>query len=421
LFPESNFGISVDIGTTHLTTRLVRLIDRHLILEMITANPQIAFGLDIISRAGYATKTRENADQLTTIVRSAIQVGIDALLKQAKISGSSVKQMVIVGNTVMHHLFFDLPLSSLIRAPYVAEEKGVILINACDLGFTTIPDAECYSPPLIESFIGADAPAVMLASNFLNTMMGSIAIDIGTNTEIMVRSSRGIWIASAASGPAFEGMSIECGMLGQNGAISRVEIDHKTLKPELSVLGAGKPQGICGTGAISSLAAMLDSRILLPNGSLNRSLKSRWLNLREPLSYYLLADRNDSAHGQQIVISQPDVRMLQQSKAAIRGVLNVLLHESGQATNDVESLYITGVFGTDLQMRDAYRIGLFPRFPNAMVQQKRNSASIGAEMLFSEDIREEIEHFLKEVTYVEMSDNPAFEQQFFASIPFSDQ
>jgi uncharacterized 2Fe-2S/4Fe-4S cluster protein (DUF4445 family) len=421
LFPNSDFGISVDIGTTHLTIRLVRLIDQHLILEKIIINPQIAFGLDIISRAGYAVKKRENAVTLTTLVRSAVQDEVDALLKQAKISGSSVRQMVIVGNAVMHHLFFDLPLFSLVRAPYVAEKKSVVLTNASDLGFATLPDAECYSPPLIESFIGADAPAVMLASNFLNSKTGSIAIDVGTNTEIIVRSSKGIWIASAASGPAFEGMSIEYGMLGQNGAISRVEIDHRTLKPKLSVLGAEKPQGICGTGAISSLAAMLDAGILLPNGSFNRSLKSRWLNFEDPISHYILADEESSAHGRQIVISQPDVRMLQQSKAAIRGVINVLLHESDLASNDVEFLYITGVFGTDLDVRDAYRIGLLPRFPNAMVQQKRNSASIGAEMLFSEDNRVRIEHFLKEVTYIEMSDNPAFKEQFFASIPFSDQ
>jgi uncharacterized 2Fe-2S/4Fe-4S cluster protein (DUF4445 family) len=409
LIPETDFGISVDIGTTHLTIRLVRLFDQRLIVEKITTNPQIAFGLDIISRAGFATKKRENAVTLTAIVRSAVQDEVDALLRQAKITGSSVRQMVIVGNTVMHHLFFDLPLFSLTRAPYVAEEKSVILINASDLGFATLPDTECYSPPLIESFIGADAPAVMLASNFLNAKTGSIAIDVGTNTEIIVRSSKGIWIASAASGPAFEGMSIDCGMLGQNGAISRVEIDHRTLEPKLGVLGAEKPQGICGTG------------ILLPTGSFNRSLTSRWLDFEDPISYYLLADEASSAHGRQIVISQPDVRMLQQSKAAIRGVINVLLHESDLASNDVEFLYITGVFGTDLEVRDAYRIGLLPRFPNAKVQQKRNSASIGAEMLFSEVNRERIEHFLKEVTYVEMSDNPAFKEQFFASIPFSDQ
>jgi uncharacterized 2Fe-2S/4Fe-4S cluster protein (DUF4445 family) len=421
LLLANDFGLSVDVGTTHITIHLVRLIDQLMIHELVIPNPQISVGADIITRAAFATRIRQNAAQLSALVRSAVESGINTLLKQAQISPLSVKQIVVVGNTVMHHLFFNLSVSSLTRSPYVAEDKEAIVTTAKDIGFTQLPEAECYSPPLVESFIGADAPAVMLACGFLSSEINRIAIDVGTNTEIAVKSSRGVWIASAASGPAFEGMSMECGMLGQIGAISNVEIDHRTLRPKLEILGAKKPHGICGTGAISSLAAMLDAKILLPTGSLNRSLNSRWLVLDSAVSYYVLADRKTSATGQPIVISQPDVRMLQQSKAAVRGVIDVLLQESGLTTSDVESFCITGVFGTDLQVKDANRIGMFPRFLNAKIEQKSKSANLGAEMLFSETNREKLDRFLKGITYVEMSDNPAFKKQFVASIPFPDQ
>lgn len=416
----SDYGISIDIGTTHVTLHLVRLIDFQMVSERVVQNPQAKFGADIISRIGYAIRKKGNDEQLTSLIRAAVQEGITAILNHQRLDTDAVKQVIVVGNTVMHHLFFGLAVNSLSKAPYTADDKDAIHMRTVDAGISLLNQAECYSPPLVESFIGADAPAVLLASGFLEPTIDSVAIDVGTNTEITVKSSQGFWIASAASGPAFEGMSMECGVPGNYGAINDVEIDPRTLQPTIEVMGGGKPRGICGTGAISALAAMLERDIILPRGSFNRELDSKWLSLESSTIYYILADNKVSATGQPIVISQPDVRMLQQSKAAIRGVLDLLLHEAGLKAEDVQNLYLTGIFGSGLQIEDAYRIGMFPEFPKAKIVQYRNGASLGADLLMIPENRDKVEELVKKLNYIEMSDNPEFKARYFASVPFPD-
>jgi len=125
-----------------------------------------------------------------------------------------------------------------------------------------------------------------------------------------------------------------------------------------------------------------------------------------------------SAGGQQIVISQPDVRMLQQSRAAIRGVTELLLHEAGLDAEQVEALYVTGVFGSGLRMDDAYRIGMLPRFPKAAITQHNRGTIEGADLLMISENRRVIEDAVNRLRYIEMAGNPAFESRYLASLPF---
>ena len=416
-----DYGLSVDIGTTHVTLHLVGLPDLRVLLEHIIPNPQTRFGADIISRICHSVRKRENARQLTALIRSAIQDGISAMLKQLQLNEADIKQVVVVGNTVMHHLFFDLSVLSLAKAPYTAEAKDPVHMSAIDAGFPLLRDAECYSPPIVESFVGADAPAMMLAAGLLEPGTNRIAMDIGTNTEIVVKSTEGAWIASAASGPAFEAMSMQCGVPGMPGAIKTVQIERDSLVPRFETIGGERPHGLCGTGAVSALAAMLERNIILPRGSFNREISSRWLILDSSTVYYIIAESAISATGQPIIISQPDVRMLQQSKAAIRGVTELLLHEARLDAERVEALYVTGLFGSGLQMDDAYRIGMLPRFPHADTTQHDLGTIEGTDLLMILENRTKIEDLVKHLRYIEMAGNPEFDSRYLASLPFPDQ
>ncbi|MHA1613249.1 MAG: ASKHA domain-containing protein [Candidatus Thorarchaeota archaeon] len=417
--PEhSMYGIAVDIGTTNITIQLIKLDDHTVQNQILMRNPQGRYGADIISRMRFSTIDPMNQKILVDLIRDEIEKGIKEVLQEGKIKPPLVSDVSIVGNTVMHHLFFDLHLDSLLKPPFKATDKDAISIPAHEVGLDFLTQAMCYSPPVVESFIGPDAVAVLIASEFLEMKEIRMTIDVGTNTEISIITPRGIWIASAASGPAFEGMATECGLGGEKGAINEVRIDSTTYQPTFSVIGDVQPRGLCGTGAVSAMASLLATDLFLPRGSLNRDIKTKWLILDTDVPKYILAFGDTTATGKNIFIAQTDLRMLQQSKAAIRGAIELLLKRSGYSAKDITEILLTGVFGSDLKIKDVYRIGMFPVFDNAKITQVRNGAVRGAGLLLTLKNRERVEKIVDEINYIELSAETEFKTFFLEFLPF---
>jgi uncharacterized 2Fe-2S/4Fe-4S cluster protein (DUF4445 family) len=414
---SERYGISIDIGTTNITFHLINLENPKLLRELIIRNPQREYGEEIISRIDFA-RTPQNASLLTSLVRESINNGISNILQESKCERDLIDSVVVVGNTVMHHLFFGLSTNSLLKPPYKAEHRNALLINSNEVGLDLHDATVCYSPPLIESFVGADAVAMMIASGFLESDSSLVSIDVGTNTEIAALNEGKIWVASAASGPAFEGMSIECGTSGDQGAINRVSVNPHYYKPQISVLGGGKPTGICGTGVISAIASMLETGLLFARGSFNRDLNTPWLVVDQTIVHYILSTAPESASGTNIILTQLDVRMIQQSKASIRAALEVVLKNAGLDLFDVGALYLTGVFGSGLVFDDAIRIGLLPEMPSAKVKKLRGGASVGADLLHNPDLQKQVETLVTKVNHIELTDNPEFKKRFAKNLPF---
>ncbi len=410
-------GISVDIGTTNITIHLSSLDDSQILNEMTVTNPQRDYGEEIISRIDFARKP-ENALFLTELTRAKVNEGISKILQNSNCARESVDSVVIVGNTVMHHLFFGLSTNSLLKPPYHAEHKNSILVKSSDVGLELHDDTLCYSPPIIESFVGNDAVAMMVASGFMESDSSIVSIDVGTNTEIAALNHGKIWIASAASGPAFEGMSIECGTPGDMGAINNVKIDPITFRPHYEVIGNVKPSGICGTGVVSAIASMLETGILFARGSFNRGRSTPWLITDGTIIHYILAKASETATNSNIFLTQPDIRMIQQSKASIRAALGTVLQNARLVPNDVSELFLTGVFGTGLVLENAYRIGLLPEMSNAEIKQVCGGASIGADLLHNYEFRESAEKLVSEANHIELTDNPDFKKKFTENLPF---
>jgi uncharacterized 2Fe-2S/4Fe-4S cluster protein (DUF4445 family) len=411
-------GISVDVGTSQITVHSVSLSECDVAREVIVSNPQNTIGFDIISRVAYAIRNAVNADQITGMVREATSDAILEALESSRFSASSVKEVVIVGNTVMHHLFHGIPVVSLAEAPYTTSQKAAISTTSAKIGLHLEVETPVYSPPIVESFIGPDALMMLVASEAYDAQNRMVAIDVGTNTEIAVCHDEVIWLASAASGPAFEGMSLKCGMPAIEGAIDRVRIGSES-EPVLTVIGGGRPRGICGSGAISSIAALLDARLLNSRGSLDRKIRSAWVGEQESLLYYILAQASHSATSMPIYISQVDLRMLQQSKAAIFAVLTLLLEKAGLKPSEVERVFLTGAFGSGIDIQDAHRIGLLPDFTSADVQQMRGGAIMGADAILCEpELRTIIEDLSQGIRYVEMGGDPEFEERFAKALPY---
>jgi uncharacterized 2Fe-2S/4Fe-4S cluster protein (DUF4445 family) len=412
------YGVSVDLGTSQITIHLFDLQSGNLAYELIFENPQNFAGLDVISRIMYTKKNPLNSMKLTTLIRKVMNRGIREIVELSNSSFDQVSSIVIVGNTVMHHFFYGLPCDSLLRPPYLITRKEAIHTTAYNIDLELEKDVLVYSPPLVESYVGADTIAMILASELLNQTHPSLAIDIGTNTEIALWDGDWLRICSAASGPAFEGMSLDCGCNAIEGAIEKVEISGPDYRP----IGSSRPKGICGTGAISTLSSMMENGLIDSKGSILQQIESSWMSYSENVTKYILAHAVHSETGKPIYISQFDIRMLQKSKAAIRGGIEYLLDHTSYKPNQIEYVYITGAFGSRLNINDAFRIGLFPRFSNARIMQVEHGASNGADLILSKPIlKSKAEDLVNRIQYIELTDNAMFNQFYVQSQMFDNQ
>jgi len=410
---SKHFGVTVDVGTSQLTIHLLDLENQNLLAQCVLRNPQSPFGLDVVSRAKHAVASENNASKLSELVRGGVIRGIQSAGQDAGVALGDIQSMVVIGNTVMHHLFYGLPVDDLLTPPYETKASNALDMHIEDLGIFLGDEAMCYSPPLIGSFVGCDAIAVLLASGLMSSTETTVVADVGTNTEIMLGHKGNLLITSAASGPAFEGMSLDCGMPADKGAISAVQIDTASHRPNVDTIDRGRPMGICGTGAVSALGALLDSGLLNSEGSLARHIESTWLSGRGDVVHYILVQATDSGTGRPIYISQIDIRMMQQSKAAIFTAIELLVDEVSIAAGDIERFLLTGAFGSDLNISDAIRIGLFPQFQNARIDQILGGASSGADMiLLNPELRDVASDIVRNTDYVDLMDNSEFESRF---------
>ncbi len=74
-----------------------------------------------------------------------------------------------------------------------------------------------------------------------------------------------ITCCAVAAGPAFEGAGIACGMLGVDGAVSRVRYNGKF---EMNVIGGGEATGLCGSGLIDLAAVLVRQGVIDETGRL---------------------------------------------------------------------------------------------------------------------------------------------------------
>ena len=393
--------------------------------EISFENPQNKFGLDIITRARLSTSSSVYANRVTEIIRTIIAIKITELLENHDISPKSVSRVVIVGNSVMHHLFVGYPVASFLQSPYAAYKTEGIFTTAKameisnEAGGGLQSSTECYFPPLLHSFIGSDALAVLLKSMQLGERL-SLAIDVGTNTEIILRTDDKIWVASAPSGPALEGMTISCGMPANAGAIDSISIEPASYKPTVHTIDGKGPKGICGSGAVSLLSELLRVGLLNEEGSLVRDVLSSWLVKQNDSMTYLVVPANQSADSSSITLSQVDIRLLQQSKAAIRTCVDLVLKHAGHKGDEIKQLYLTGVFGSELDLEAAYRIGMLPRCRNADIVQARGGASEGAQLILTNTyLHREIIALHELMEFLDLMDNPEFDERFAWARMFS--
>lgn len=411
LLPERTapLGAAIDVGTTKLAAYLVSLETGETVAKGAAPNPQVELGEDVMSRIAYADVNTHGAQELHERLTGGINGLLSELRDQAGAPSWQVVDGVAVGNTAMHHLLVNLPVSQLGRAPYVPAVTQSLTLRGTDIGLELAPGARVYLPPNIAGFVGADHVAALLAAGAADRGGTALVLDIGTNTEISVTSGGQLWACSCASGPAFEGAHIRDGMRAATGAIERVR--HLDGSFQVHTIGGGAPAGICGSGVLDAVVAALAAGIVSDRGRLAREHPLVTRSAGEPACVLVPATR--TAHGRDILLTRTDIGEVQLAKAAIRAGIELLLATAGIGADALEEVIVAGAFGTYLDVGSAIAIGMLPPLPAGRFRQIGNAAGQGArQLLISRRRRRLAGEIARRVRYVELTTHPQFADAF---------
>jgi uncharacterized 2Fe-2S/4Fe-4S cluster protein (DUF4445 family) len=417
------FGLAIDVGTTSVVTTLIELESGEQLASVSSLNPQAVFGGDLMSRIAFAQFNPGNLRKLHTRIIGLLNQHVAEVCRESGVLAKWIYKAVIVGNTCMHHLLLGIDPSHVGLAPYAPVMRHAATLAARDLPLKIAPEARVCLLPLVAGFVGADAVAVTLATRLAEGDALRIAVDIGTNGEVILGSRARVMACSAPAGPALEGAQIRHGMRGALGAIDRVTIDDDI---HIHTIGEAPPLGICGSGLIDLLAGLLrvgavdwtgliavDARAALPP-----RLAARLVMHGEERQIVLRRAGEDGAP-REIVLTQDDVRQVQLAKGAIASGIAMLQHVAGVPDERVEELLLAGGFGNYVSIASAVRIGLIPALPASRIRYVGNAASLGAQLcLLSEAERARADTLASRIEHVSLAAHPDFEEIFVNAMNF---
>ena len=391
--PREGLGVAIDLGTTTIAAQLLDLQSGNVLGVQTALNAQARRGADIMSRVefamhgGQAELQRLVREQLGEMVsrllesagraHSPLRAGSgDGGQKTARRTVNELYRVVIVGNTVMHHLFCGINIAPLSAYPFEPEQSGRVQIAARELDWNLPGDAVVEFLPCLGGFVGSDILAGIVATGLHESREWMALMDLGTNGEVVVGNHDRILCTSTAAGPAFEGARISMGMRAATGAISAVQVEDNFIT--CRVIGGGEPRGLCGSGLVDAVAAGLELEWIHPSGR--------------------MANRKEMPLAGPVLLSATDVRELQLAKGAIAAGLRMLTARLGASLEDIEQLHLAGAFGNYISRASAQRIGLL-RVPLNRVLPAGNTALLGAKRALFEDaaswhaIAKRVQHF----------------------------
>ncbi|HSN73925.1 MAG TPA: ASKHA domain-containing protein [Anaerolineae bacterium] len=459
-YHERAYGVAVDVGTTTIAAHLAELRTGQVLATESCMNPQISYGEDLLSRVSYVM---EHPDGLATLHRAVIEA-LNGLIEDATaaagLSSDDVSDLVVVGNTIMHHILLGIDPRELGGAPFAPAIKEAVEIKARDLGLRTGRGATVYVPPVEAGYVGADNVAAIIAEEPHKRDEITLLIDVGTNGEIVLGNRQRLFSASSPTGPAFEGAQVRHGMRAAPGAIERARIDPATLAVQYRVIGregwvesevaGGKLQvagdgegplsakearevrqrrrleeqtlvkaaGICGSGIIEAIAELYKAGVLDGSGRFVADAPTPRLGWDGAKGYFVLAWPHETSTGREIVVHADDIRAIQLAKAALYAGAKLLMrHAAAAGLTQVDRIVLAGAFGSYIDPEHAMILGLIPDCDLAHVVAVGNAAGDGALlMLLNRSKRLEAEAVAGQVLHIQTATDPHFQDEFVGAI-----
>ncbi len=394
----TEYCIALDIGTSGLRIQAIDAETERTVATAITQRHPIP-GMNVIDHVNYAIQSGE--DKANGLIVGAI----NRLLEALEIDLTKVKRMAVSGNTFQLSLFENIEIRDLAYAGknalkargVVAPERNGCVKSAAELGLKGLPNAMVTIPPAVTHEIGADAIAMLLITDVLDTKEPVLVVDYGTNAEMALIVDGKIYTGSAAAGPAMEGQEIDRGMLAAPGAISDVDITaegwHCTvldkgmvstsgdvIEPktgELVKKGKQEAIGVTGTGVVATLYCGMEAglvqtpKILTPDGK---------LHLQDGIS-----------------ITSRDVEEAGKAIGALRAGFLTLLHEAGLWTGDVKIAYMSGASGLYVDAKKAMKVGMVVPGAEKIVQFGNTSIVFARRIALGKMDLEDLRGFAKQL------------------------
>lgn len=404
--PREGLGVAIDLGTTTIAAQLLDLRTGNVLGVRTALNAQARHGGDIMSRVEFAMhggqaelqrlvheQLGEMVSQLLATTGSNRREEAQAIA-ECRVQSADLKRVVIVGNTVMHHLFCGINIAPLSAYPFEPTQPGRVTLSPRELGWELRGDTLAEFLPCLGGFVGSDILAGIVATG-LHESDGLMALmDLGTNGEVVVGNRERMLCTSTAAGPAFEGARIWMGMRAATGAISAVQVEDNFIT--CRVIGGGEPRGLCGSGLVDAVAAGLELEWIHPSGR--------------------MANRKEMPLAGPVILSATDVRELQLAKGAIAAGLRMLTARLGASLEDLEQLHLAGAFGNYIGRASAQRIGLL-RVPLSRVVPAGNTALLGAKRALFEDPAP-WDALAKSVEHVSLNEDSNFQEIYAEEMGF---
>jgi uncharacterized 2Fe-2S/4Fe-4S cluster protein (DUF4445 family) len=425
-------GLALDVGTTTVALYLCDLKNGNIIASGSITNPQVLFGADIMSRISYsANHPGKGVQKMQKELISSVNTLIDQMAVSNGFSPHQIVDMTVVGNTVMHHIFLGIAPDHLGLWPFTPSIQGSLDIKVRELGILINPSSYVHVLSVEAGFVGADNVGVLLSEEPYNKDGLSLIMDLGTNGELVLGNRETLLSCSCATGPALEGTHISSGMRAMKGAIEKIRIDPENFEVDYAVVGKEgwarehppgdlKPVGICGSAIIDTVAYLFRTGVMGKDGAFSENINTQRLRKGSSgVMEFVLVWGHETATGNDIVLTQLDVRQIQLAKAALHGGCKVLMGHL--KINSVNRIIVAGAFGMHIDKENALTIGLFPWCDPVNITMVGNAAGHGAYLtLINREKRAEADRIAGMVTHIELALEDGFQREFMnaLSIPY---
>ena len=165
------------------------------------------------------------------------------------------------------------------------------------------------------------------------------------------------------------------------------------------------------------LAELYKAGVILKSGQFNKEQKSdRYrLNGENNQPEFVIAWKEETSIGKDVVITQKDIRQIQLAKGALYAGCKLMMKRLG--LEGVDRVKIAGAFGTHVESEKALIMGLFPDCEIERVSSVGNAAGDGARIaLLNRDKRVEANWISRNVEYVELTIEENFQKEFTAAM-----